>query len=133
MARECHRVLRPGGYVCLRNGTAEQIASFEYLRYFPGAVAIAQARLVSGQTIKDVFVEAGFETAAHRSVAHEEAASWQELAEKLSQRADSFLAALPDAEFERGLSALRAHAARADPGEPVTSKVDLFVFRRSRD
>ena len=131
VARECHRVLRPDGHVCLRNGTAEEIASFPHLRFFPGAFEIAEARLVSGEGIKAVFAAAGFETAAHRIVVHQMAPSWEALVEKLSHRADSFLAGLSDADFQSGLSALRAHAARADPGESVTANINLFVFRRS--
>jgi ubiquinone/menaquinone biosynthesis C-methylase UbiE len=130
VARECHRVLRPGGSVCLRNGTAEEIASFQYLRHFPGAIEIAETRLVSGEGIKAVFAAAGFETAAHRIVVHQQAPSWEALVEKLNHRADSFLAGLSDADFQRGLSALRGHAARADPGESVTANINLFVFRR---
>ena len=61
---------------------------------------------------------------------HQEAPGWAALVEKLSHRADSFLAGLSDADFQSGVAALRAHAARADPGESVTAKVNLFVFRR---
>ncbi len=131
VARECHRVLRPGGTVCLRNGTAEEIASFQYLRFFPGAIEIAETRLVSGEGIKAVFGAAGFETAAHRIVVHQEAPGWEALVEKLNHRADSFLAGLSDADFQSGMAVLRAHAARADPGESVTARISLFVFRRS--
>ena len=130
VARECHRVLRPDGHVCLRNGTAEEIASFPYLRFFPGALEFAETRLVSGEGIKAVFAAAGFETAAHRTVVHQEAPGWTTLVEKLGHRADSFLAGLSDADFESGMAALRAHAARADPGESVTANINLFVFRR---
>ncbi len=130
VARECHRVLRPDGHVCLRNGTAEEIASFPHLRFFPGAFEIAEARLVSGEGIKAVFAAAGFETAAHRTVVHQMAPGWAALVEKLNHRADSFLAGLSEADFQRGMSALRVHAARADPGESVTANINLFVFRR---
>lgn len=130
VARECHRVLRPGGSVCLRNSTTEQLASFRHLQFFPGALEIAHGRLASGEAIKALFESAGFETSAHRIVRQQQAPSWQALVEKLSHRADSFLAALSDANFERGMSALRAHAALADPGESVTLSIDLFVFRR---
>ncbi len=36
VARECHRVLRRDGVVCLRNGTTEEIAAFPYIDAFPG-------------------------------------------------------------------------------------------------
>ena len=42
--------------------------------------------------------------------------------------ADSILAQLNDSQFQRGLEALREHAATAAV-EPVVEPVDFFVFR----
>ena len=56
------------------------------------------------------------------------APSWPACLDKVALRTDSILTRLPDAPFEAGLAAMRAH----DPDDaPVTIDIDLFVFRRS--
>ena len=77
-----------------------------------------------------LFEAAGFRTRAHEPVMHAVAGSWQELADKLALRADSFLTRLPDAEFEAGIAALRAHAKGRQP-EEITEPIDFFAFERS--
>ncbi len=130
VAHECRRVLRGNGAVCLRNATVDQIPSFRCLGFFPGALAMAEDHLVSRDGIKAVFEAAGFETAAHQIAVQEMAPDWMACAERTVHRADSILARLPDAAFQTGMAALRAHAEQAAPNEPVTENIDLFVFRR---
>lgn len=127
-ARECRRVLRSRGRVCLRNTLAEGIGSYPQIRFFPGYRAALERQLMPRADLISTFQAAGFALQDHEVVAHPMAASWQDLAEKLQSRADSFLSGLPDEDFESGMAALRNRAAR-DPDEgPVTLKVDLLVF-----
>ena len=133
VARECRRVLRPGGHVCLRNGTADQIEAYPYIDFFPGIRSIITGKLASSAAIQETFVKAGFESTAHHVVDHHMSDNWLDYAEKQALRADSFLTALPDPAFESGLAALRRHAAQADQSQPVTMKIDVFVFRRCPD
>jgi hypothetical protein len=65
---------------------------------------------------------------AYQRVSHPLAKNWNDLADKLTLRADSFLARLADAEFETGIAALRAHARACDANEAVTEDVHFFVF-----
>jgi SAM-dependent methyltransferase len=127
-ARECRRVLRPGGRVFLRNGTAEQIESYPYIDFFPGVRDIIVSRLATGAAIVAVFKAAGFAVRAQGVIAHPMASGWRDFTDKMALRADSFVAALPDQAFEAGMAALRAHADQADPGGPVTVNVEYFVF-----
>ena len=129
VARECRRVLRSEGQVCLRNGTADQIEAYPYIDFFPGIRPLIAAKLSSCADIRDNFAKAGLETVAHQVVDHRMADNWLDYAEKQALRADSFLTALPDPDFESGLAALRQHAAQADQSQPVAMKVDIFVFR----
>lgn len=129
VARECCRVLRRNGAVCLRNATIDQFASFPYLDFFPGIRAIIAEQLSSCERIRSVFHSSGFETVAHDIVVHPMAPGWKAFAEKVAHRTDSFLSRLPDEEFRQGLAAIRAYAETADPMEAVTENVDLFVFR----
>lgn len=132
VARECRRVLRPNGSVCLRNGTTDQIASYPYLDFFPGVRAIIAEELSSSEQIRTVFQSAGFETAVYEIIAHPMAPAWTAFADKMAHRTDSFLSRLPDEEYRRGMSALRAHAKTAGAAAAVTMNVDLFVFRLPR-
>ena len=128
-AAEFRRALRPGGHVCIRNSTIEQAARFPYQRYFPGVAEIHRRTLPPQDGVIGAMRSAGLRLVAHDLVQHRFADSLAELFERVSQRALSDLAALPDAEFEAGLQAMRAalEAGTAAPG-PIIEPVDLFVF-----
>ncbi len=128
VARECWRVLRAGGYVCVRNTTRE--SDFAYRHFFP-LDRLIDSELPTGNDIGSIFVGAGFTPAIHQIVIQVVAPDWPTFVQKSALRADSFLARLPDEEFSRGMIELRAHVAEIDPGEPVTEEIDWFVFSRS--
>ena len=90
VARECRRVLRVDGYVCIRTGTREN--NVVVPNFFPAVRAMLDADLPC-------------------------------------LRADSFLARLPDTEFDQGMAALHAHRANINP-EAVTEEIDWFVFKK---
>ena len=91
-ARECYRVVRDGGGVCIRNGTVDSIETFPYLRFFDGIRPLVMEQLVSRSRIKSIFEDAGFDAVAHKAIAHQVAPNWRGLVDKLALRADSFLA-----------------------------------------
>jgi ubiquinone/menaquinone biosynthesis C-methylase UbiE len=125
-ARECRRVLRAAGRLIVRNATRD--CRFPQARFFCGFQAIAEAELPSRDEVFALFEGAGLRLEAYELVSHPLAASWQELADKLALRADSFLARLPDAEFEAGIAHLRAYAARHREDGVIGEHVPLFVF-----
>jgi ubiquinone/menaquinone biosynthesis C-methylase UbiE len=130
VVQECYRVLRPGGSVCMRAGTQEQVPTYPYVPFFKRSEAILNEILHPFECIILVFVEANFEFVCHDLFRSEAAANWTQYAMKLSHRADSVLARLSDDEFHAGLKALRQHA-RSQPNQtPVIEDVDFFVFRR---
>ena len=61
-------------------------------------------------------------------VTQEIAPNLERYAEKLSAGADSVLASLSESDFEAGMKALRAHAAKVD-SQYVCEPIDVFVFR----
>ena len=130
-ARECHRVLRRGGTVCLRAATIDRAGSYAYVPFFARSSAILNDVLQSQTVIETIFTSAGFQSVCHELVRSEVAGSWGAYANKLALRADSILARLSDQEFDAGLAALREHAATAPLDEPVVELVDFFVFRSS--
>jgi len=127
-ARECHRILRKSGRLCVRNCTRDIV--YPQSRFFPGMRPFVAAELPSSADVVALFAAAGLPSRAHAIVTHAVAASWQEFADKLALRADSFLARLPDSEFESGLAALRAYASGREP-EEITEEIDFFVFERA--
>lgn len=129
VARECRRVLRPNGSVCLRAGTIDRIDSYAYVEFFPSSRAILNRDLQSQAFIESIFAGASFRRTRHELVPSEAAESWSSYAEKLAYRADSILAQLSDGDFEKGLAALGEHAKTAPVDEPVVEPVDFFVFQ----
>jgi len=129
-ASECRRVLKPSGYVVLRNSTSNQEKSFPYIDYFPGVGAIIREFQPSAEEVIALFLDLGFEQIAHDVLTHNMAPNWDLFIEKMKRRADSIVARLPEADFKEGIRALEAHAAMANQEEPVTVNVDLFVFQR---
>jgi ubiquinone/menaquinone biosynthesis C-methylase UbiE len=127
--RECRRVLRRGGAVCLRAGTTDRISSYAYIPFFMRSPAILRDVLPSQARIESIFLGAGCQRVCHELVCSELAPDRNTYAEKLAHRADSVLAQLSDDEFEEGLAALRRYAATAPASAPVTEPVDFFVFR----
>ena len=128
--RECHRILRDGGYVCIRDSTLDVIETFPYVRFFSGIRSIVEEQLISRIQMKSIIEGAGFDTVTHKAVTHQMSPNWRSFADKMALRADSFVTRLPDDDFETGMTALRAYAEHEDPGEPVTEEVDFFVFQR---
>ncbi len=128
-ARECRRVLRPGGIACLRAGTTDRITSYAYVPFFPESESVMEFVLQSRERIESIFRDEGFELVRHELVRSPLAANWRTYAQKIAMRADSILARLSDREFEEGMRRLHEHAADA-PEEPVAELVDLFAFRR---
>lgn len=126
--RECRRVLRRDRVACLRAGTIEQIDNYAFVPFFPETRDMLERSLNRRAVIESTFVTAGFEPMRHELIQSEAARDWSDYAERLALRADSILAQLNDSHFQRGLEALRKHAATAAL-EPVVEPVDYFVFR----
>jgi ubiquinone/menaquinone biosynthesis C-methylase UbiE len=126
-ARECHRVLRPAGYVCIRNGVQETI--FPHRLFFPGLQALIESQLPARRELESVFAAVGFTPVVNQIVTQVIAPDWQDFVEKSALRVDSFLARLSDNDFQRGMTALRAHRDEIDQKAAVTEEIAWFVFK----
>jgi ubiquinone/menaquinone biosynthesis C-methylase UbiE len=129
-AKECHRVLRPGGYVCICNTTRE--SDFPHRHFFPGLQALIDSELPSWRDIESVFTAGGFTQVVHQIVTQITAPDWATFIKKSALRADSFLARLSAEDFQHGMAAMRSTDDTLDQNEPVTEEVDWFVFRQQR-
>jgi SAM-dependent methyltransferase len=128
VASECHRVIREGGRICVRNSTRD--STYPQQRFFPGITSLIENELPSRSEVIAMFEDGGLRLISHQRVAHFLAANWRDLADKLAMRADSFLARLTDAEFEAGMAALRCYARDSDPHEAIMDDIDFFVFAK---
>jgi ubiquinone/menaquinone biosynthesis C-methylase UbiE len=126
-ARECCRVLRRGGYACIRNTTRD--CDFVYRHFFP-LQPLIESDLPTREDIDSVFAAAGFAATAHQIVSQLVASDWPSFVQNSALRGDSFLARLSDAEFDRGMAALREHVGEIARGEGVTEEIDWFVFTK---
>lgn len=128
VAVECWRTLRAGGTVCIRNTVANEVDSYPYLDVFPSIRGIIAGQLLSRARLNSLFEPLGFTLLAGETIWHEIAPNALSFAEKMALRADSFVAQLPDHEFEAGVAALHERAKTAPPEEPVGLNVDLLVY-----
>jgi ubiquinone/menaquinone biosynthesis C-methylase UbiE len=126
-AAECQRVLGTDGRLFIRNGTREQIPFYPYYPFFPTTHPILEEVLPPSGRICATFEAAGLRLVAQDLINQEIAPDWATYADKLTTRSDSVLARLSDEDFERGIVAIRRHAA-AGPSEAVVEPIDLLVF-----
>ena len=129
-ARACFRVLRRGGAVIIRTPTIDANGYFAFDKFFPSYKALAHRTMPRRTGVNTAFEGAGFVRGPREVIRHQTADDWDDFARKATLRADSFLARLPDEEFNAGLSAIERYIATgAGPIEPLTEPIDLFVFR----
>lgn len=125
-AKECRRVLRHEGRVCVRNTMRE--SDFPYRHFFPAMRPLIETELPTRNDLINNFNRAGFTLAVHEIVRQVVADDWPSFVQKSSLRADSFLSRLSDQDFNAGMEALRDHAAGTAQGETVVEDLDWFVF-----
>jgi ubiquinone/menaquinone biosynthesis C-methylase UbiE len=131
-ADELRRVLRPGGWVLVRQAFPDRPEpSTRLFMFWPAARAIL-ARAPTVQATIATFTVAGFTLHRLEQVADHSAASLKEAYARARVRADTLFRLLPDAEFTRGLEALgRAAAAETTP-TPVIRRLDLLALQAPR-
>ena len=126
------RVLRHGGYLCIRTATVDALGTCLYLDFFPTARAINERMLSSRQALIDQVVGDRFSLVNHALIRQTIAPSLREYAERIALRGLSDLAAITDEEFDEGMAALRRYCAN-DPASETEEEVDLFVFQRATE
>jgi ubiquinone/menaquinone biosynthesis C-methylase UbiE len=131
-AGELRRVVRPGGWVLIRNAFPDRPEPGTRLfTFWPGARAIL-ARAPTVQATRATFGTAGFTFHRLEQICDQSAASLKEAYDRARVRADSLLRLLPDAEFTSGLEALERAAAAETTPTPVIRRLDLLVLQAPR-
>jgi SAM-dependent methyltransferase len=131
--RELHRVLTPGAPVLVRSAFSDRAEGIPWLRYFPEARPLAEARWPRANDVVEAFVRGGFSFAELRSIPQVSASSLGDYAERIRARADSTLDTLDDVAFQRGMAALERDAGEEGGDDPVVVRLDLLVVRRDAE
>jgi ubiquinone/menaquinone biosynthesis C-methylase UbiE len=128
---EFNRILRDGGFLCIRNSTLDLLDKVPYLKYFPSALSYNRTRLPAQRDVIDTGQQSGFSLVNHAVISQEFATSMEEYSAKISKRALSDLAALPDAEFSAGIQRMSEALRQGSESLPIIEPIDLFVFRKA--
>ena len=129
-SREMLRVLAPNGRACVRSSTIENMRSYLYLRFFPGARQSYLRRMPRREEIIRAMNRGGFRLARHRAVRQVFSPNRRAYLNKIRQRALSDLAGISDREFAFGLTRLARYCRSGDPDAAVTEQMDLLTFHR---
>jgi SAM-dependent methyltransferase len=128
-AYEIARVLRFGGRLLLRGTFGDSVEAVSWLPWFPEALRLGQNH-VDVQAFAAILADAGLSFVAHDRVTQVVASDLAALHQRTSARADSFLEALSDEEFHRGLGRLLASAQAHPEVSPISERVDLITYER---
>jgi len=128
-AIEFNRILKKGGFLCIRTSTLEALDSYVWLQFFPGAHEIEARRTPSRDALITTFKSRRFQLAEHVVIQQLFAETLDEYLEKIKLRGLSTLKAIPDDEFQEGLVHFEKYCREKEDGEVVLEDIDLFVFR----
>ena len=131
--RDIARVLRRGGYLCIRTPTLEALDSELYLRFFPSARRLNEQIMPARQDLIACLTDCGLQLIHHGIIRHPQNSSPREYAERVGLRAFSDLASISEEEFRRGMEELRQYCAVAPQDQEIAVDVDLFVLRTPPD
>jgi hypothetical protein len=131
VTRECERVLRPGGRVCLRAITFEQIGNYPYLPFFPASRPLLEQRLPTLAATCAAFEAASLRTISAELVVQQIAPDYAVYAEKLAAGADTTLASLDPGVFAAGLESMLARHAQGGSPTPIMEPIDFIVFEKT--
>jgi len=128
--REIHRILKPNGYLAIRNGTKESEVRVDWLNFFPEALKRNNQRIPAEADIIETAGLHSFNLIKVETVNQIFATSYMEYYEKISQRGLSSLIAISDEDFEDGRKKFLKWAQDQPMNQPVYDPVDFLVFRK---
>ncbi|MBD0372070.1 MAG: methyltransferase domain-containing protein [Pyrinomonadaceae bacterium] len=129
---EIHRVLRPAGFLVIRNGMREHNRELAWLGCFPEAREIEDRRTPSSQELEELVCAKSFTLLSHRVINQLFASSFTEYFEKISGRGLSALLAISDESFQSGLERFRDWVNAQPKDAPVYEPMDLFIFQKKK-
>jgi ubiquinone/menaquinone biosynthesis C-methylase UbiE len=130
-AHEIARVLKPGGYLCIRTATLESLDNSVYLRFFPAALKIDGRIHPARADMVDAVELSRLKLTSHALIRQPVADNFSAYAERIALRGYSDLASISDEAFSHGLQRLRQFCDQQPKSEFVFDALDLFIFRKT--
>jgi len=128
--REIRRVLKPGGFLAIRNGMREENEKLKWLEFFPEAKTIEDRRTPSRSELTSLVTGQGFQRTSQQTLYQLFADSSEEYFKKITSRGLSSLISIDDKCFKDGVERMADWLKDQPPGVPIYEPVDLFVFRK---
>lgn len=116
-ARECFRILRPGGIILNRYGPMEDIRDDPEHRFFPGSVEIDESRTPTTGQVEEWFRVAGFTDISTEVTVQQTYGSSEERLRNAGLRCTSVLTLVDESAFEKGLESFRRYVSD-NPDDP---------------
>jgi ubiquinone/menaquinone biosynthesis C-methylase UbiE len=114
---ECHRILRPGGWLVSKYGALENIICDPEHTFFEGTTEIDTARTPTTEQMENWLHTAGFSSIKSQTEREQTRQSADHRIEAARAKSISVLHLISDSQFEDGLRNLNAYAAK-NPGDP---------------
>ena len=111
---EIYRVLKPGGQACIVTQSHAQIAARPIARFFPGTVAVDQARYPTIPAITAAATDQGLTALDVETDGDDEMVLDHDFLELVRSRGYSMLLLITDDEYRRGLADLETALAHGD-------------------
>jgi SAM-dependent methyltransferase len=107
--RECHRVLRPGGWLLCKYGAMENIVNDPEHTFFPETVPIDAARTPTQQQLGNWMSQAGFGSVSSHTEHEQTRMTGADRLAAARAKSISVLHMIEEHHFERGLNSLSAY------------------------
>ncbi|MBU1345573.1 MAG: class I SAM-dependent methyltransferase [Alphaproteobacteria bacterium] len=106
VCRRLYSAIRPGGLLCIRTATQENIGAHGFLRYFPTAQAAERAVMPTLEAVIGWLIQAGFTSVQTKWVTTVPARSYPDYLGSVASRGFPSLQLVPAMEFWRGFGRL---------------------------
>lgn len=129
---EIGRVLKPRGYVAIRNATKEDIMQDEIFNFFLSAKEIELQRMPYEKEVISNFQAHGFRLVDNTTIDQIFADNHLEFYEKVRQRGLSVLRMVSDSDFEDGLRKFKHYCETKPTNDKVYERFHLFTFQKEK-
>lgn len=128
--KEVYRVLKPQGFLAIRNGTRETDAEIKWMDLVPEVRQSENYNIPHRIDIINEVLSNGFSLVKTEVVYQKFASTYLEYYEKISRRGLSLLISISDEAFNRGMANVRKWIDTQPRDQPVYEPIDFFVFHK---